>query len=42
MLDWQDVRINRLSPSAVTFSTPNGVQVGQHYHVVSLRSQFAF
>jgi phosphate-selective porin OprO/OprP len=42
MLDYQDVRVDRLSPSAVTFSTPTGVQVGQHYHAISLRSQFAF
>jgi phosphate-selective porin OprO/OprP len=42
LLDFQDVRIDRLSPSAATFQTPTGVQIGQHYHVVSLRSQFAF
>ncbi|MBS0331649.1 MAG: porin [Proteobacteria bacterium] len=42
MLDYQDVRIDRLSPSGSTFQTPVGVQVGQHYHVVGLRSQFAF
>jgi phosphate-selective porin OprO/OprP len=42
ILDYQDVRIERLSPSAASFLTPTGVQVGQHYHVVSLRSQFAF
>ena len=42
MLDYQDVRIDRLSPSAATFLTPAGVQVGQHYHAVSFRSQFAF
>ena len=42
LLDYQDVRIERLSPSAATFSTPTGVQVGQHYHVISLRSQFSF
>lgn len=42
MLDWQDVRIDRLSPSATTFQTPVGAQIGQHYHVVELRSQFAF
>jgi len=42
MLDWQDVKIERLSPSALTFSTPTGVEIGQHYHVVALRSQFAF
>jgi len=42
MLDYQDVRVERLSPSAATFATPTGVQVGQHYHAVSLRSQLAF
>lgn len=42
MLDYQDVRIERLSPSAATFATPNGVEIGQHYHAISLRSQFAF
>jgi phosphate-selective porin OprO/OprP len=42
MLDYQDVRIERLSPSAATFVTPAGVQVGQHYHALALRSQFAF
>ncbi len=42
LLDYQDVRIRRLSPSATTFQTPVGAQIGQHYHVISLRSQFAF
>jgi phosphate-selective porin OprO/OprP len=42
ILAYQDVRIERLSPSAATFSTPAGAQVGQHYHVIMLRSQFAF
>jgi len=42
MLDYQNVRIERLSPSAATFATPTGVEVGQRYHVISLRSQFAF
>lgn len=42
MLDYQDVRIDRLSPSAATFATPNGAQIGQHYHAISFRSQFAF
>jgi phosphate-selective porin OprO/OprP len=42
LLDYQDVRIRRLSPSATAFMTPVGAQVGQHYHVVSLRSQFSF
>ena len=42
MLDYQDVKIERLSPSATTFLTPTGAEVGQHYHVISFRSQFAF
>jgi phosphate-selective porin OprO/OprP len=42
MLEYYDVRIDRLSPSATTFQTPTGVEVGQHYHAVALRSQFAF
>jgi phosphate-selective porin OprO/OprP len=42
MLDYQDVRVDRLSPSATTFLTPVGAQIGQRYHVVSFRSQFAF
>lgn len=42
MFDYQDVRISRLSPSATTFQTPTGAEIGQHYHVVMLRTQFAF
>jgi len=42
MLDYQDVRVERLSPSAATFATPVGAQVGQSYHTVILRTQFAF
>ncbi len=42
MLDYQDVKIERLSPSAASFSTPVGAQIGQSYHVISLRSQMAF
>ena len=42
MLDYQDVKIDRLSPSATTFSTPVGAQIGQSYHTVILRTQFAF
>jgi phosphate-selective porin OprO/OprP len=41
-LDIQDVHIDRLSPSAATFGTPAGAQVGQDYQTISLRSQFAF
>ena len=42
MLEYQDVRVDRLSPSATTFATPVGAQVGQHYHALILRSQMAF
>ena len=42
MLDYQDVQILRLSPSATTFQTPTGAEIGQHYHAISVRSQFAF
>jgi phosphate-selective porin OprO/OprP len=42
MLDYQDVSIHRLSPNATTFQTPVGAEVGQHYHVVMARTQFAF
>jgi phosphate-selective porin OprO/OprP len=42
MLEVQDVRVDRLSPSAASFQTPPGVQIGQRYHAVALRSQMAF
>lgn len=42
MLDYQHVKVDRLSPSAATFLTPVGAQIGQSYNAVSLRSQFAF
>jgi len=42
MVDYQNVRISRLSPNAATFQTPTGAQVGQHYHVLMLRTQFSF
>lgn len=42
MFDFQDVDVNRLSPNPSTFQTPLGAKIGQHYQVVSLRSQFAF
>jgi phosphate-selective porin OprO/OprP len=42
MLQYQDVTIDRLSPSATTFQTPVGAQIGQHYHTIALRSQLAF
>jgi phosphate-selective porin OprO/OprP len=42
MFDYQDVQIRRLSPNATTFQTPTGAEVGQHYHVLMARTQFAF
>ncbi len=42
VLDLQDVTIERLSPSATSFATPTGAEIGQHYHAISIRSQFAF
>ncbi|CAN5348872.1 OprO/OprP family phosphate-selective porin [soil metagenome] len=42
VLDYQHVDIDRLSPSAVTFATPVGAQIGQKYDTLSLRSQLAF
>lgn len=42
MLGLQDVRVSRLSPSPITFQTPVGAQVGQHFDVVTMRSQLAF
>lgn len=42
VFDFQHVKIDRLSPSAVNFSTPTGAQIGQTYNAVALRSQVAF
>ncbi len=42
MLDYQHVDIDRLSPSATTFSTPVGAQIGQTYDTLAIRSQLAF
>jgi phosphate-selective porin OprO/OprP len=42
MLDYDHVRIGRLSPSAVNFGTPAGAQIGQSYDAVAVRSQVAF
>jgi phosphate-selective porin OprO/OprP len=42
MFEYQDVKIDRLSPNAATFATPTGAQIGQHYHALALRSQLAF
>jgi phosphate-selective porin OprO/OprP len=42
MLDYQHVRIDRLSPNASVYQTPTGAQIGQSYNAVALRSQVAF
>ena len=42
MIDWQHVKVGRLSPDAVTFATPVGAQIGQSYDTLSFRSQLAF
>ncbi|WP_354142374.1 porin [Burkholderia cenocepacia] len=42
MLDYQHVRIDRLSPNATAYATPTGAQIGQSYDAVALRSQVAF
>ena len=42
MLDYEHVKIDRLSPNATLFQTPVGAQIGQSYNAIALRSQFAF
>ena len=42
MFDYQHVTIDRLSPSAMTYLTPAGAQIGQHYDTIAIRSQLAF
>ncbi len=42
MFDYQHVRIDRLSPNAVTYQTPIGAQIGQTYSAGSMRFQLAF
>jgi len=42
MFDYQLVTIDRLSPSAITYQTPVGAQIGQSYSAGSLRFQLAF
>ncbi|MBV9993742.1 MAG: porin [Caulobacteraceae bacterium] len=42
MLDYERVRLNRLSPNAAAFVTPTGAQIGQTYDAIGVRSQFAF
>jgi phosphate-selective porin OprO/OprP len=42
MLDFEHVRVDRLSPNATVYQTPTGAQIGQNYNVFAIRSQFAF
>lgn len=42
MFDYQYVTIDRLSPSAISYQTPVGAQVGQNYSTGSMRFQLAF
>ncbi|MDR3507022.1 MAG: porin [Caulobacteraceae bacterium] len=42
MFDYQHVKIDRLSPSASTYSTTTGAQIGQSYDAFAVRSQLAF
>ncbi len=42
VLEYQHVNVSRLSPSAATYATPVGAQIGQAYNSFSIRSQLAF
>jgi phosphate-selective porin OprO and OprP len=42
MLDYQHVEIDRLSPSASTWLTPVGAEIGQKYSTAEARFQLAF
>jgi phosphate-selective porin OprO/OprP len=42
MLDYANVKLDRLSPNAATYQTPVGAQIGQSFNVLSGRAQFAF
>jgi len=42
VVDYQHVKISRLSPNATNFNTPVGAQIGQSYDAVVVRSQVAF
>ena len=42
VLEYQHVDVSRLSPSATTYATPVGAQIGQTYNTFSIRSQLAF
>jgi phosphate-selective porin OprO and OprP len=42
MLDYQHVKIERLSPNATSFQTPVGAEIGQAYSTGEMRFQLAF
>jgi phosphate-selective porin OprO/OprP len=42
MLDYEHVRIIRLSPNGAIYQTPVGAPIGQTYDAIGVRSQFAF
>jgi len=42
MFDYQHVKIDRLSPSATSYQTPVGAEIGQTYNTASARFQLAF
>ena len=42
MLDYQHVTIDRLSPSATSYQTPIGAEIGQNYSAAAMRFQLAF
>ncbi|WP_294391597.1 porin [uncultured Sphingomonas sp.] len=42
MLDYQHVRVRRLSPDPTAYATPLGAEIGQSYDTVAVRSQLAF
>lgn len=42
MLDYAQVKVDRLSPNAANYQTPTGAQIGQSYGVLSGRAQLAF
>lgn len=42
IFDVEHVTIDRLSPNAALYATPVGVQIGQSYDALAIRSQFAF
>lgn len=42
MIDYQHVKVDRLSPSVAGYMTPVGAGIGQSYDTLSIRSQLAF